>query len=103
MDVHAGRKVVVIGRAIAQRLYPFVDPIGRDIRVDGRKYKIIGVFDEKKSAFGSQYERYVLTPVSTFLNTYGNVDRSHWLIVLHSRRRDLWHVAGNQGITSESD
>ena len=74
MDVHAGRKVIVIGHAIAQELYPFVDPIGRNIRVDGRKYQVIGVFDEKKSAFGSQYDHYLLMPVSTFLNTYGNVD-----------------------------
>ncbi|MDA1064791.1 MAG: ABC transporter permease, partial [Proteobacteria bacterium] len=44
MDVHAGRKVVVIGQAIAQKLYPFVDPVGREIRVDGREYQIVGVF-----------------------------------------------------------
>ena len=74
MDVHASRKVVVIGHAIAQRLYPFVDPVGREIRVDGREYNIIGVFDEKKSAFGSQYDNYVLMPVSTYLNTYGDVN-----------------------------
>jgi putative ABC transport system permease protein len=74
MDVHAGRKVVVIGHAIAQQLYPFVDPIGRDIRIDDRKYEVIGVFDEKKSAFGSQYDHYMLIPVSTYLNTYGNVN-----------------------------
>jgi putative ABC transport system permease protein len=74
MDVHAGRKVVVIGHAIAQELYPFVDPIGRDIRIDSRKYTVIGVFDEKKSAFGSQYDHYMLIPVSTYLNIYGNVN-----------------------------
>ena len=74
MDVHAGRKVVVIGHAIAQQLYPFVDPIGRDIRIDERQYTVIGVFDEKKSAFGSQYDHYMLIPVSTYLNTYGNVN-----------------------------
>ena len=74
MDVHAGRKVVVIGHAIAQQLYPFVDPIGRDIRIDDRQYEVIGVFDEKKSAFGSQYDHYMLIPVSTYLNTYGNVN-----------------------------
>ena len=76
MDVHAGRKVIVIGYAIAERLFPFVDPVGRDMRLDGREYKVIGVFDEKKSAFGSQYDNYVLMPVSTFLNTYGNTDRN---------------------------
>jgi putative ABC transport system permease protein len=62
---------VVIGQAIAQKLYPFVDPVDREIRLDGREYKVIGVFDEKKSAFGSQYDNYILMPVSTFLNTYG--------------------------------
>jgi len=75
MDVKAARKVVVIGYAIAQKLYPFVDPIGRDIRVDGRKYQVIGVFDEKKSAFGGNFDNYVLMPVSTFVNTYGMVGK----------------------------
>ncbi|MBT8100968.1 MAG: ABC transporter permease [Gammaproteobacteria bacterium] len=93
MDVHAGRKVVVIGHAIAQRLYPFVDPIGRDIRVDGRKYQVIGVFDEKKSAFGSQYDNYILMPVSTFTNTYGMTNRDGWdrsvNITVHARTPEL--------------
>ena len=93
MDVRVSRKVVVIGQAIAQRLYPFVDPIGRDIRLDNRKYKVIGVFDEKKSAFGSQYDNYVLMPVSTFLNTYGNVNRDGFErsvnITVHARTPEI--------------
>ncbi len=71
MDVRSRRRVVVIGFAIAQKLYPFVDPIGREIRVDGRKYQVIGVFDEKKSAFGAGYDNYVLMPVTTYVSTYG--------------------------------
>jgi len=75
MDVLAARKVAVIGHAIAERLYPFVDPIGREIRVDGREYEVIGVFDEKKSAFGGSFDNYVLIPVSTFVNSYGLTGR----------------------------
>jgi len=75
MDVKSARKVAVIGYAIGKKLYPFVDPIGRDVRVDGRKYEVIGVFDEKKSAFGGSYDNYVIIPVSTFVNTYGLQDR----------------------------
>ena len=93
MDVHAGREVVVIGYAIAEELYPFVDPIGREIRVDGREYTVIGVFDEKKSAFGSQYDHYILMPVSTFLNTYGATDRDGFErsanITVHARTPDI--------------
>jgi len=75
IDVQSARKVAVIGYAIAQKLFPFADPIAKEVRVDGRKYTVVGVFDEKKSAFGGSYDNYVLIPVSTFLNTYGIVGR----------------------------
>jgi putative ABC transport system permease protein len=93
MDVHAGRKVVVIGHALAQELYPFVDPVGRDIRVDGRKYEVVGVFDEKKSAFNSSYDSYVLVPISTFMNTYGLTDANGFersiFITVHARTPEI--------------
>ncbi len=75
MDVKAGRHVAVIGYAIAQKLFPFADPIGREVRLDGRKYEVVGVFDEKKSAFGSSHDNYVLIPATTFLSIYGMVNR----------------------------
>ena len=75
IDVAASRNVAVIGYAIGQKLFPFTDPIGKDIQLDGRKYQVIGVFDEKKSAFGGNFDNYVLIPVSTFVNTYGLTDR----------------------------
>jgi putative ABC transport system permease protein len=67
--------VAVLGYAISQKLFPFTDPVGRTVRVDGRKYEVIGVFDEKKSAFGSGYDNYVLVPVTAFLDTYGLMSR----------------------------
>jgi putative ABC transport system permease protein len=75
MDLRSAAHVVVIGFAIAKKLYPFVDPIGREILVDHRKYRVVGVFDEKKSAFGGSFDNYVLMPVTTFLNVYGITDR----------------------------
>src|SRR5262245_26686725 len=60
MDVASGRRVVVIGYAIAKKLFPFADPIGKDIRVDKRRYQVVGVFDQKKSAFGGNFDNYVL-------------------------------------------
>jgi putative ABC transport system permease protein len=75
MDVKAGRNVAVIGFAIAQKLFPFADPLDKVIRLDGRKYQVVGVFDEKKSAFGSGYDNYVLIPITTYIDTYGMVGR----------------------------
>ena len=71
LDVKSARRVAVIGYAVAQKLFPFSDPINREIRLDGREYRVVGVFDEKKSAFGGRYDNYVLIPVTTFVNIYG--------------------------------
>ena len=93
IDVKTDRKVVVIGYAIAKKLFPFTDPIGKDIRVDGRKYQVIGVFDEKKSAFGGNFDNYVLMPVSTFIDTYGLTDRNGFPrsvnITVHAKTPEL--------------
>ncbi|HXV14246.1 MAG TPA: ABC transporter permease [Candidatus Krumholzibacteria bacterium] len=75
IDVKAGRRVAVIGHAIGKTLFPFTDPVGKELRLDGRKYDIVGVFDEKKSAFGSGYDNYVLIPITTFQSIYGSTTR----------------------------
>jgi putative ABC transport system permease protein len=75
IDIKAARKVAVIGYALAQKFFPYSDPLGKKIRVDGRMYEVIGVFDQKKSAFGGSFDTYVLIPVTTFVNTYGLVGR----------------------------
>ena len=93
MDVRAARRVVVIGHAVADQLFPFVDPIGRDVRIDGREYEVIGVFDEKQSAFGGQYDQYLLIPVSTFTSIYGMTGREGWPrsvnVTLHAKSPEL--------------
>ncbi|HKW15151.1 MAG TPA: ABC transporter permease [Candidatus Krumholzibacteria bacterium] len=75
IDIKAGRQVVIIGYDIAKKLFPFTDPIGKMMRLDGHKYEVIGVFDQKKSAFGSGYDNYCLIPISTFQNIYGMMTR----------------------------
>ncbi len=70
-DVVVGRRVVVLGYGIAQELFPFTDPVGMTVKVDGRKFTVQGVFAEKKSAMGGQFDSYVLMPISAWMNSYG--------------------------------
>jgi putative ABC transport system permease protein len=74
VDLKAASRVAVIGFAIAQKLFPFTDPIGKTLRMDGRKFRVIGVFDEKNSAFGGGFDTYFLIPISTYLKHYGMLD-----------------------------
>ena len=97
MDVKSARRVAVIGWAIAEKLFPFVDPIGKEVRVDGRHYEVIGVFDRKVSAFGGNFDNYVLIPITRFLHTYGMVDRNGFdrsvNITVHAKTPELVYDA----------
>jgi putative ABC transport system permease protein len=73
-DIQFGRSVIVIGNAIAGELFPWIDPINKTIKVDGHKFKVIGVFEQKKSAFGARFDNYALMPISTFKHLYGMRD-----------------------------
>ena len=73
-DVKVGRNVVVIGHAIAEKLFPWTDPVQKTIKLDGRKFTVVGVFEEKKSAFGSRFDSYLLIPITRFQRIYGMRD-----------------------------
>jgi putative ABC transport system permease protein len=74
-DVRVARTVVVIGYTIAQELFPFSDPVGKKIKVDGLKYTVQGVFAERKSAMGGNFDNYILMPISVYKKAYGARDR----------------------------
>jgi putative ABC transport system permease protein len=74
-DIRTEQSVVVIGYSVAEQLFPFVDPIDRTIRIDGRDYKVIGVFEQKSSAMGAGFDNYLYLPISVFENQFGTFDR----------------------------
>ena len=75
MDMAAHRRVVVLGSALAEELFPFSDPIGQMIRIDNRKYEVIGTFIPKESAFGGPYQTLALIPGTTYTQIYGMYDQ----------------------------
>jgi putative ABC transport system permease protein len=53
---------------------PGVDPIGKEIRVDGWIYRIIGVGKKKGSTLGQSLDNYVLMPITSWMKQYGSHD-----------------------------
>jgi putative ABC transport system permease protein len=73
-DEEHARSVVVIGRAIAESLFPQVDPIGKQVRLDGRWYEVIGVFESDQGLF-SQFgvDQFACIPMSNFRKSFPEV------------------------------
>lgn len=65
------RQVAFIGFTLKEELFPGLDPIGRNIRIDGARYLVIGVAKEMGSAFGNNRDNFVMIPFSTYVKQFG--------------------------------
>ncbi|HEV8362969.1 MAG TPA: ABC transporter permease [Gemmatimonadaceae bacterium] len=71
LDVRERRSVIVIGAAIAEKLFENVDPVGREVRLLGEHFTIIGVNQRKGRVLGQSFDGFILMPISRFEMLYG--------------------------------
>ena len=76
-DVLHASKVCVIGLDVAEALFPFRDPVGSALTIDGVAHQVVGVFEKKGSAFGGSNDNFVAVPISDFDELYPQVKNSH--------------------------
>ena len=70
-DMNNRAPVAVVGADIVEHLMPGVDPLGREIRLDGWSYQVIGVGKKKGKTLGQSLDNYVMIPITTYLKQYG--------------------------------
>ena len=71
VDVLQRRSVAVIGADVAEKLFENVDPLGKDLRVLGNHFTVVGVVAKKGRVLGQSFDGFVLLPLTTFESIYG--------------------------------
>ena len=62
LDVENYSQVCVLGSKIADTLFNYIDPVGKEITINGIPFTVVGVFEEKDPNNMSGMDRYVLIP-----------------------------------------
>ncbi|MGA2001735.1 MAG: ABC transporter permease [Terriglobales bacterium] len=70
-DLEHDAPVAVIGTDVVDNLMPGVDPLGKEIRVDGWTYRVVGVGKKKGSTLGQSADNYVFLPMTTWMKQFG--------------------------------
>src|SRR5919108_4601423 len=71
IDVRQRRNVAVIGADVAKKLFEEVDPVGREVRIRGELFTIVGVIAPKGRVLGQSFDGFVMMPITTFESMYG--------------------------------
>lgn len=102
-DIDRHRAVVVIGPTVASDLFGGANPVNRTIRINQKKYLVVGLLQEKSrdflssigSAGGQDANNRILVPYTTVLKNNGNDTvnflriRAHSLQVAESAAREV--------------
>lgn len=71
-DQNNRSSVAIIGSDVVDNLFPGVDPLNKEIRVDGQLYTVIGVGKKQGTTLGQSRDNYVAIPISSYLKQFGS-------------------------------
>ena len=61
-EMNLGATVVVIGSLLAEKLFPDVDPVGKEVLIGGLPYRVIGVVAKQGTLFGLSLDKFAVIP-----------------------------------------
>jgi putative ABC transport system permease protein len=76
-EIELARNVALIGQEVAETLFPYSSPLGKEIKVQGLKFVVVGVFEEQGENFieTPSLDLTCLIPYSSFLKLYASGSR----------------------------
>ena len=87
-EVRYSGHVCVLGHYIVDDIFKNIFPVGKEVRVDGQPYKIIGVLKKKPDVFGETQDNYIVIPITTFQAIYGKKNSSVEITVMSSTKEN---------------
>jgi len=71
IDEERRRYVTMIGSEVAKRLFNSTEVVGREVKIDGLPFEVIGVAKEQGTSFGQSRDNFVIIPITVFQKLWG--------------------------------
>jgi len=88
-EAQLGTPVVIIGTEVASHFFRGLDPIGRELRIGGTPYAIIGLLEKQGNVFGFSLDRMVIGPYKSTLSRVTNPRGDIDALVVQAPSREL--------------
>ena len=90
LDVQRSRSMCILGHDVAPKLFgKDIDPLGKNIRLAGHRFRVIGVAGKRGAVLGNSRDRFVIIPITT----YGKIFGAHESLEIRIKARDVHLVS----------
>lgn len=69
-DLQDRSNVVILGVDVKQALFPYEDPVDKEVRINGNPFRVIGVMEPLGNFFGQSRDNSIFIPITTFDKYY---------------------------------
>jgi putative ABC transport system permease protein len=111
------RPTCFVGYEVVKQFFPSSDPLDKEIRIQGRPFRIVGVAQEIGTVMGNPRDNFIIIPLTTYQNMFGSRGsisikvsatspetiehaQDEVRVILRSRRHLKYEEADNFGIVS---
>jgi putative ABC transport system permease protein len=97
-DVRERTNIAVLGRDVKKALFGDDDPIGKDVKVGGYPFRIVGVMGDLGQFFGQSRDNSIFIPITTFEKYYKDIPMPEvvFVIVVRPKARDVVRAATDE-------
>ncbi len=67
-----GTRACIVGADVVENLFPHLNPIGKNLRVGGQEYQVVGIAEKMGSILGQTQDNFALIPITAFFRQFGS-------------------------------
>lgn len=69
-DITHRSKVCVLGADLNETLFPYINGLGKDIRIGPEKFTVVGILEKRGSIFGQSQDNFAGIPLTTLMKYF---------------------------------
>lgn len=83
-ELQHSRKVALLAENVVKKLFPRGGALNNQVKIEGHWFTVIGLIEARGSALGSNQDNFVIIPLTTFLEIFGDDRSLHIMITAKS-------------------
>ena len=94
-DLIGRENVAVLAQDVVRALFPYEDPLGKEIKIEGRPFRVVGVMEPLGNFFGQSRDNSVFIPLATFDKYWRDIEPPFvvFFIIIRPHTRADVHTA----------